>query len=66
MKISTKLILSHIAATTIHSATEVYDAYSTNMAKYNTILSEDEILLCMESLGLYSIDDIVKLANAGK
>lgn len=63
MKDSTKIILNHIAASTIHSISEVYDAYSSNMAKYNTVLSEDEILQCMEFFGLYSIDNIIRLAN---
>lgn len=66
LKKSTKIILNYIAATTIHSISEVYDAYSFNMAKYNTILSENEISQCMEFYGLYGIDDIVKLANVGK
>ncbi len=59
------IILNHIAATTVYSISEVYNAYSSNMAKYNTILSEAEILESMELLGLYRIDNIVKIANAG-
>lgn len=65
MKDSTKKILNHIATTTIHSILEVYNAYSFNMTKYNTVLNEDEILQCMELFGIYSIDNIVKLANVG-
>ena len=65
MKNSTIIILNHIAATTVHSILEVYDVYSSNMAKYNVILSESEILKCMELYGLYSIDDMIKIANAG-
>jgi len=65
MKNSTMIILNHIAASTIYSISEVYDAYSVNMAKYNVILSESEILTCMELYGLYSIDDMIKIANAG-
>lgn len=66
MKDSTVAILNHIVATTIYSVSEVYNAYSTNMTKYGDILSEFEILECMELHGLYSIDNIVKLANAGE
>lgn len=65
MKDSTRAILDKIAYTTIHSTSEVYDAYSSNMAKYNTILTENEILECMEYFGLYIIDDMIKIANAG-
>ena len=65
MKNSTIIILNHIAATTVHSILEVYDVYSSTMATYNVILSESEILKCMELYGLYSIDDMIKIANAG-
>lgn len=59
------IILRHIAETTIYSLSDVYDAYRSNMAKYNVILDEKEILQCMVSFGLYSIDKIIALANAG-
>lgn len=59
------VILKHIAETTIYSLSDVYDAYQSNMAKYNAVLDEREILQCMESFGLYSIDRIIALANAG-
>lgn len=63
---STVLILNHIAETTTYSLSDVYDAYQYNMAKYNIILDEIEIMKCMEMFGLYSIDTIVLLANAGE
>ena len=59
-------VLTHIAQTTTYSLCDVYDAYITNIAKYSPILEEKEILQCMESFGLYSIDTIVMLANVGK
>lgn len=65
IKNSTTIILQHIAETTVYSLSDVYDAYRSNMAKYNAILDEREILQCMESFGLYSIDKIIALANAG-
>lgn len=65
IKNSTMIILQHIAETTIYSLSDVYDAYRSNMAKYNVILDEREILQCMEFFGLYCIDEIVVLANAG-
>lgn len=65
IKNSTMVILKHIAETTIYSLSDVYDAYRSNMAKYNAVLDEREILQCMESFGLYSIDRIIALANAG-
>lgn len=58
-------ILKHIAETTVYSLSDVYYAYQSNMEKYSTILDEREILQCMESFGLYGIDEIVALANAG-
>ena len=62
----TVLILNHIAETTTYSLSDVYDAYQYNMAKYNIILDEIEIMKCMEMFGLYSIDTIVLLANSGE
>lgn len=59
------IILRYIAETTIYSLSDVYDAYQLNMTKYNVILDEREILQCMESFGLYSVDKIIALANAG-
>lgn len=59
-------ILNHIAETTVYSLSDVCYAYQSNMEKYNTILYEREILQCMESFGLYNIDEIVVLANAGE
>ncbi len=65
MKNSTKLILDHIAKTTTYRSLEVYEAYQLNMEKYSSVLDEEEIANAMETLGIYSMNAIAKLANAG-